>query len=165
MRLVFTAIAALAAALLELSVEPHFSVGDARPHLVLALGVIATIAIGPATGLAWAFAGGLALDVLAGRPLGATAFTLLVVLAGAGLGARVPSRLKPLAAIGLVAICSVSSSLLLVVVLGVLGAPIAAPDPVSLLAGMAYDTAVAIVVAPVVMVAIERRARAWHLYA
>jgi rod shape-determining protein MreD len=165
MRLVFTALAALGAALLELSAAPHFGVGDAHPHLVLALGVVAAVAIAPATGLAWAFAGGLALDVLAGRPVGATAFTLLVVLAGAGLGARVPPRYKALATIGLVPICSASSSLLLVAVLGVLGAPITALDPVSLLEGMAYDTVVAIVVVPVVMLAVVRRSHAGQLYA
>jgi rod shape-determining protein MreD len=165
MSLLFTGLAALAAALVDLSVAPHFSVNGALPHLVLVLGVIATVAIGPATGLAWAFAGGLALDVLAGRPLGATAFTLLIVLGGAGLGARAPSRLKPLTAIGLVPICSALSSVLLVVALGFLGTPVAGPDPVSLLAGVAYDTAVAIVVVPVVMLVVYRRAQARQLYA
>jgi rod shape-determining protein MreD len=165
MNLVFTALAALAAALLDLSVAPHFRFSGAQPHLVLVLGVVATVVIGPATGLAWAFAGGIALDVLAGRPLGATAFTLLVVLGSAGLGARVDSRLRPLVAIGLVPIGSASSSLLLVVVLGLLGPPVAGPDPGSLLAGIAYDTAVAILVVPVVMMVVDRRGRAGNVYA
>jgi rod shape-determining protein MreD len=165
MNLLVTALAALAAALLELSVGPHFGVGDAHPDLVLVLGVVATVAIGPPTGLAWAFAGGLALDVLAGRPLGATAFTLVVVLSAVGLAAGVPFRLRALTAIGVVPICSAASFLLLLAALGVLATPIAPPDPVALLSGMAYDTAVAIVVVPVVMLALSRRTQAGQLYA
>ncbi|TMC64217.1 MAG: rod shape-determining protein MreD, partial [Chloroflexi bacterium] len=82
MRVLLPALVALGVAVLELSVAPRFSISDAHPHLVLVLGVIATIAIGGETGLVWAFVGGIALDVLTGRPLGATAFVLLVVLGG-----------------------------------------------------------------------------------
>jgi rod shape-determining protein MreD len=164
MRLVGTAIAALAAALLELSVAPHFSVSDAHPHLVLVLGVIATVALGPGPGLAWAFTGGIALDVLAARPIGATAFTLLVVLGGASLGARAAPGLKQLAAIGLVPICSALGGVVLAVVLGVLAVPVTPLESGSVLAGIAYDTVIAIVVVPVVTLVLERRAQAGHVY-
>lgn len=71
------AVVATGAALLETTVGPHVAVGGGGPHLVLVLGVVWTVAAGVESGLAWAFAGGLALDVLAQRPLGSSAFALL----------------------------------------------------------------------------------------
>src|SRR5215210_168307 len=97
---------ALAVALLELSAGPHFSVGDAQPHLVLLLGVIVTITGGARIGLPWAFVGGIALDVLAGRPLGTTAFALILPIAVAGLVSASVARIRLVAAIALVPICS-----------------------------------------------------------
>jgi hypothetical protein len=64
-----------------------------------------------------------------------------------------------------VPLCSVLSSALLVAALGILGTPIATLDPGSLLAGMAYDTAVAIIVVPVVILAVDRRSQAGRVYA
>ena len=165
MTILAAALVALAAALVELSVGPHFGVADAHPHLVLVLGVIATRTIGPQVGLAWAFVGGLAIDVLAGRPLGVTAFALIVVSGAAGLVAPSTFRFRLPAAIALVPLCSVLGSALLVAALGILGRPITTPDLGSLLAGMAYDTAVAIIVAPVVILAIDRRRQAGRVYA
>jgi rod shape-determining protein MreD len=164
MSLLVVALVALAAALLELSVGPHFAVADAHPHLVLVLGAVATIAIGPRIGLTWAFVGGIALDVLAGRPLGATAFALIVVTGAVGLVAPSIARIRLVAAIGLVPICSALSSAVLVGALGTLGIPSAVPGLASLLSGMAYDTAIALVVVPLVMLAVDRRARAAYVY-
>jgi rod shape-determining protein MreD len=165
MTILAVALVALAAALVELSVGPHFGVADAHPHLVLVLGVIAARTIGPQIGLTWAFVGGIAVDVLGGRPLGATAFALIVVIGPAGLVAPSAVRVRLPAAIALVPLCSALSSALLVAVLGILGTPIATPDLGSLLAGMAYDTAVAIIVVPVVSLAVDRRSRAGRVYA
>ena len=165
MTILAVALVALAAALVELSVGPHFGVADAHPHLVLVLGVIATRTIGTQVGLAWAFVGGIALDVLAGRPLGATAFALIVVTGAAGLVPPSAVRFRLPAAIALVPLCSALSSALLVAALGILGTPIATLDLGSLLAGMAYDTAVAIIVVPLVILAVDRRSRAGRVYA
>ena len=164
MTILAAALVALAAALVELSVGPHFGVADAHPHLVLVLGVIATRTIGPQVGLAWAFVGGLAVDVLAGRPLGVTAFALILV-SGAALLAPSADRIRLPAAIALVPLCGALSSALLVAALGILGRPITTPDLGSLLAGMAYDTAVAIIVVPVVILAVDRRRQAGRVYA
>jgi rod shape-determining protein MreD len=165
MSILAAALMALAAALVELSIGPHFRVADVHPHLVLVVGVIATRTIGPQVGLAWAFAGGIAIDVLAGRPLGATAFALIVVTGAAGLVAPSAVRIRLPAAIALMPICSALNSVLLAAALGILGTPIATPDLGSLLAGMAYDTAVALVVVPVVILAVDRRSRAGRVYA
>jgi rod shape-determining protein MreD len=164
MRLVFTALAALAAALIEVSVAPHFSVGDAHPNPVLVLGVIASVAFRAETGLAWAFAGGIALDVLTGRPVGATAFALTIALGAALLVARSAPRIRLLAAIGLVPLCSGVSSAVLAVVLVVLAAPVAAPDPLALVAGVTFDAVIGLVVAPLVLTIVDRRAQAGHVY-
>ncbi|MFL5776328.1 MAG: rod shape-determining protein MreD, partial [Chloroflexota bacterium] len=59
-------------AIVELTVGPYIRVGDAQPHLVLIFAVVWTIAVGLESGLVWAFVGGIALDVLAPRPLGTT---------------------------------------------------------------------------------------------
>jgi len=164
MRLVLPALAALAAALLELSVAPHFSLDGAHSHVVLVLGVIVTTVISPRAGLAWAFSGGLALDVLAGRPIGSTAFALVVVLGGAGLIVSAPS-FRLFATIALVPICSALGWAVLLAVLDLLATPVAVPSSESLVAGLILDTATAAAFAPLVLFIVDRRARVGHVYA
>ena len=94
MTLLLAAVGATVMALLELTVGPYLRVGTSQPHLVLVLGVIVTVAIGLEAGLAWAFVGGLVLDVLAQRPLGSTAFALLLCVGGA-VSARPTRRPSP----------------------------------------------------------------------
>ena len=79
------AVGATVAALLESTVVPHLGVGGTGPHLVLVLGVVWTVAAGVESGLVWAFVGGLALDVLVQRPLGSSAFALVVSLGAASV--------------------------------------------------------------------------------
>src|SRR5262245_3997071 len=97
MTYLLAAVGATAAALVELSLGPYLGVGGVQPHPVLVFGVIWTIAIGVESGLAWAFVGGIALDSFAARPLGVSAFALLVSLGGATLIARSFIRIRPLA--------------------------------------------------------------------
>jgi len=165
MRLVLPALAALAAALLELSVAPHFSLDGAHSHVVLVLGVIVTTVISRRAGLAWAFSGGLALDVLAGRPIGSTAFALVVVLGGAGLIVRSAPRFRLFATIALVPICSALGWAVLLAVLDLLATPVAVPSSESLVAGLILDTATAAAFAPLVLFIVDRRARVGHVYA
>lgn len=158
MTFVLAAIGATAAALLELTIIPHLSVSGAHPHPVLVLGVVWTVAIGIESGLVWAFAGGLVLDVLAQRPLGTSAFVLLLSLGGAAILARGLVRVRPLAPILLVAIFSLVNSLLLVAVYGALRSPIPTDDPTSrLLPGLIYDVVLAALIGPL---AISLRDRA-----
>jgi len=160
MGVLLPALVALGVAVLAPSVAPRFSISAAHPHLVLVLGVIATIAIGGETGLVWAFVGGIALDVLTGRPLGATAFVLLIVLGSTALVARPSPRLRLVAATGFVPVCSALSSILLVLVLRVLAPPVVVPDFGSLLPGIAYDTVIGAVVAPLTVLLARRSATA-----
>src|SRR5438093_1626036 len=93
MSLPLAAAGAIVLALLELSVTPYLKIAGLKPDLLL----IAVTAIASFYGLeraiGWAFVGGLMLDVLSAgpyRPLGATAFTLLLV---AGLAAAMTRAL------------------------------------------------------------------------
>ncbi len=152
MSLVLAAVGAVVAGLLELTVVPHLSVYGAHPHPVVVFGVIWTVAAGIESGLVWAIAGGLLLDVLAPRPMGSTAFALLVSVAGASISARALARVRPFAPIPLVFIFSLVNSLLLLVVYGALRTPIPAADPIgTLLPGAVFDTVLAAVFGPLVI--------------
>jgi rod shape-determining protein MreD len=157
MRLLPAAAVAVVAALFELTVVPHLSVNGAHPHLVLVLGVIWTVAAGAENGLVWAFVGGLALDVLAPRPLGATAVALLLALGGVSLATRPLTRVRPVAAILLTPVASVVTSIALLIALGVVGTPAAADAIPPLIPGVVYDTALAALLGPMVVVLHDRR--------
>jgi rod shape-determining protein MreD len=90
------AVGAVLAAILESSVLTHLGIGGVTPDLVFAVGVAVAMALGFESGMTWAFAGGIALDLLLpGRALGSTTLTLLLVTAGALVIARAtwPPRL------------------------------------------------------------------------
>ena len=84
MSLPLAAVGALIAALIETSVLPYLRVAGAKPDLVFVLAVVAAMMVGVEDGLVLASLGGLTLDTLVGRPLGATMLTLLIV-AGVGI--------------------------------------------------------------------------------
>ena len=113
MTLLLAAVGATVAALFELTVGPYLVVGDAQPHLVLVGTVVVTIVVGLEPGLVWAFVGGLALDVLADRPLGSTAFALLLCAGGASIIGRLLARIRPLAPIIATFVLSIAYSMML----------------------------------------------------
>ena len=114
MSLLFAAIGATVTALVEATLVPYLTVGDAAPHPVLVGGVIWTIAAGIDRGITWAFVGGLVLDSLLGRPLGVSAFALLLAVGGAALIAQPFPRLRLVAPVVAVPILSLAYSLLIV---------------------------------------------------
>jgi rod shape-determining protein MreD len=159
MTLLLAAVGAVLTALVELSVVPYLRIGDATLHPVLVLGVVLTVAIGFEAGLVWAFVGGLALDVLAQRPLGSTAFALLLCVGAASVLARSFSRLRPVVPIVAVFILSLGYSMILYYILGALGAPPPVADPVAaLFPGAVYDTALAVAIGPLIVTLHDRRA-------
>jgi rod shape-determining protein MreD len=85
MSLLLAAIGATVIALVEATLAPYINGGNAGPHFVLIGGVIWTIAAGIDRGITWAFVGGIVLDSLIGRPLGTSAFAMLVAVGGAAL--------------------------------------------------------------------------------
>lgn len=152
MTLLLAAVGAMVAGLLELTIGSYVRVGDAQPHLVLVLGVIWTVASGLDAGLAWAFAGGLLLDILAPRPLGSSAFALLVALSLAAAAVRPFQRLRPLAPVVLVPALSLVYSVLLLVTFGALRSPISAPDPMTtLVPGIVYDAVIGVLLGPLIV--------------
>ena len=159
MTLLLAAVGAVVTALLELTVGPYLRIGDAQPHLVLVLGVVVTVAVGLEAGLTWAFVGGLALDVLADRPLGSSAFALLLCVGVAALLARTFVRLRPIVPIIAVAILSVAYSMILFATLGALGTPVPVADPLSLvLPGAIYDMVLAVIIGPLAIAIHDRHA-------
>ncbi len=159
MTLLLAAVGATVTALLELSVGPYLRVATSQPHLVLVLGVIATIAVGLEAGLAWGFIGGLVLDVLAQRPLGSTAFALLLCVGGAYLLTRLVTRLRTALPIPATFLLSLLYSMVLFVAFNALRATIPVADPVgAILPGAVYDAVLAALVGPLAVSIHDRRA-------
>ena len=152
MTLLVAAIAATVAALFETTITQYLRVGDAQPHLVFVLAVVATVAAGLDTGLVWAFVGGIALDTLGPRPLGTTAFALLITVGATSLLTRSLVRIRPIVAIIATALLSLVYSMTLVFLFSVLRPPAALSDPLRLLVpSVLYDVLVAVILGPLVV--------------
>ncbi len=158
MGLLFAAIGATVAALLEASLVPYIASGDAAPHPVLLGGVIWTIAAGIDRGVTWAFVGGLVLDSLLGRPLGGTAFALLVAIGGAALVARPFPRLRLVAPVVAVPILSVVYSMVLVGLTATLQPGGTTPGFGAFLPDALYDAIIGMFVGPLAVTLRDRRA-------
>jgi rod shape-determining protein MreD len=158
MTLLLAAVGATVAALLESTAGHYLRIDTAEPHLVFVFGVIVTVAIGLEAGLVWAFVGGLVLDVLLQRPLGSTAFALLLcVAATAALGQLLP-RLRPLIPILATALLGLAYSMILFIAYNALRTPIPVADPVArLLPGAIYDIVLAALFGPLIVSIHDRR--------
>jgi len=159
MSLLFAAIGATVAALFEASLAPYLTVGNANLHPVLVLAVIWTIAAGFERGVVVAFVGGLVLDILFSRPLGASAFALLVAVGGATLILQPLSRLRTLAPIVAVPILSLAASML-IYILTSSGQGTGLADPLGVfIPGALYDGVLGLVLGPLVVSIHDRRAQ------
>jgi rod shape-determining protein MreD len=157
MTLLVAAIAATVAAMLESTITQYLRVGDAQPHIVFVLAVIWTVAAGLDSGLVWAFVGGIALDTLAQRPLGSTAFALLIAVGATSVLARTLTRVRPIVTIIATALLSLVYSMTLVLLFSVLRPPAALSDPLRIvLPSVVYDVIVAAILGPL-MVSIHDR--------
>ncbi len=158
MTLLLAAVGAVVTALIELTVTPYLRIGSAQPHPVLVLAVIVTIAFGLEAGLVWAFVGGLALDVLAQRPLGSTAFALLLCVGGTSVLARSLVQLRPIIPIVAVFLFSLAYSMILFVTFSALGAPSPVADPLAaVFPGAVYDAVLAAIIGPLTVAVHDRR--------
>ena len=159
MTLLLAAVGATVTALLELSVGPYLRVGTSQPHLVLVLAVIVTVAIGLEAGLTWGFVGGLVLDVLAQRPIGSTAFALLLCVGGAFVLAHLVARLRAAVPIPATFLLSLLYSMILFVAFNALRATIPVADPAAaILPGAVYDAVLAALIGPIAVTIHDRRA-------
>jgi rod shape-determining protein MreD len=158
MTLLLAAVGATATALLELTVGPYLRIGTAQPHLVLVLGIVVTVAIGLESGLVWAFVGGLVLDVLAERPLGSTAFALLLCMGATAVLGRLLVRLRPIVPVLATTLLSLLYSMILFVALNALRTPIPVADPIGVLVpGAVYDIMLAALIGPLAISVHDRR--------
>lgn len=158
MTVVFAAFGSIVLAVAELSIAPHFVVLGARPHPVLLGVVFVTMLIGIEPGLVAAFLGGLGLDVLTGRPIGASSFALLLCAAITAMLALPGPRVRSALAVGAVFPVSLIFSFLLFGIMGTLGTPIPTHDPIGLLLpGAVLDLVIALVLVP--FMALARRHR------
>jgi rod shape-determining protein MreD len=152
MSFLFAAIGATVVAVIEVTLAPYIALGEVRPHPVLIGGVIWTIAAGIDRGIAWAFVGGLVLDALLGRPLGASAFALLVAVGGAALIAQPLPRLRALVPVIAVPILSLAFSVVLFVLTSGARAAAAPLNPVGLFVpGAIYDAVLGLLLGPLVV--------------
>jgi rod shape-determining protein MreD len=159
MTLLLAAVGATVTALLELSVGPYLRVESTQPHLVLVLGVVVTVALGLEAGLAWGFLGGLILDILAQRPLGSTAFAMLLCVGAAYVLSRLVTRLRPIVPIPATFLLSLVYSMSLFVAFNALRATIPVADPAAaILPGAIYDAVLAALIGPLVVGIHDRRA-------
>ncbi len=146
------AIGATAAAILEVSLVPHLTIGLAHPHPVLVFGVVWAIAVGLESGLVWAVVGGIMLDSLVSRPFGASVFALVLAVGAASLIARSMVRIRPLAPIIAVPVLSIGYSLVLFVLLDAMQPAGGSSDPFSrVMPGAAYDAVLGILVGPLLL--------------
>jgi rod shape-determining protein MreD len=159
MTLLLAAVGATVTALLELTAGPYLRIGTAQPHLVLVVGIVVTVAIGLEAGLVWAFVGGLVVDVLAQRPLGSTAFALLLCMGVTAVVGRLVIRLRPVVPILAAALLSLPYSMILFATFNALRTPIPVANPIEiLLPGVAFDAVLAALIGPLAISVHDRRA-------
>jgi rod shape-determining protein MreD len=160
MTMLVAAIAATVAAIVESTITPYLRIGNAQPHLLFVLAVVWTVAVGLDSGLVWAFIGGLALDTLTQRPLGTTAFALLVAVGLTAAFMRVLGRLRPIASIVITALLSLVYSMTLVVLFSVLRPASPLGDPLRLVVpSVPYDVIVAAILGPIAVSVHDRFVR------
>jgi rod shape-determining protein MreD len=158
MQLTIAAAIAVVAALVEYTVVPYLRVGDTVPHPVLVLGVIWAIAGGLEAGLTWAFVGGLALDILAQRPLGTSAFALLISIGLASIIGGFFGRVRIVAPVAATALASVVYSMLLLAAISALSPASLSGVSLGAIGGSAlYDTLLAVLVGPLTVAIVLRR--------
>jgi rod shape-determining protein MreD len=158
MQYVIAAALAVVAALAEFTIVPHMRIGDAVPHLVLVFGVIWAITGGLEAGMVWAFIGGLALDILGLRPLGVSAFSLLLAIGLASVVGGFLGRVRIIAPVIATAIASpVYSMLLLVTTAALTSAALSAHAFDSVVPSAVYDIVLAAIAGPLTVAIVARR--------
>jgi rod shape-determining protein MreD len=161
MQLVIAAALAVVAALAEFTIVPYLKIGDAVPHPVLVFGVVWAIGGRFEAGLAWAFAGGLALDILGQRPLGSSAFSLLIAIGLASTIGGLLGRVRIIAPVVATAIASPVFSLLLLVTTSALtSAALSSAAFGTVMPSAVYDAVLAAMVGPLAVAIVQRRQNA-----
>ena len=149
MSLTLAAVGAVVVAVLQLTIVPYLGIAGAYPDLILVVAVIATFTWSIEAGITLAFVGGLMIDLLAPRPVGLTAFTLLVATGIAAVIGRLIPRGRIIVPIVSVFVLSFVTDLLFLVLYSALRGKLDVADPGSLILPSAiYSTAIAAVLTP-----------------
>ena len=158
MQLTIAAALAVVAALAEFTVIPYLRIGTAVLQPVLVFGVVWAVVGRLEVGYVWAFVGGLALDVLGQRPLGSSAFSLLIsISAGALLGSAL-QRIRIAAPVVATLVASLIYSMVLLNVTSLLtAAPLSDSATAGVLPSAVYGAIVAAVVGPLAVAIVMRR--------
>ncbi len=158
MQLIIAAALAVVSALAEFTIVPYLQIGDAALQPVLIFGAIWTVVGGFEGGMVWAFVGGLALDALSQRPLGSSAFSLLIAMGVAFLVGGGLRRARIAAPIVATAAASLVYTVLLLLVTSLLGGA-SMPDGSThiVIPTAIYSTVAAAIVGPLAVAAVMRR--------
>jgi rod shape-determining protein MreD len=108
----------LAAALFQSATFPRLSVAGVKPDAVLLLVMVGTLLYGGRVGVLWAFAGGIALDLFSGGPMGSSSLALMAAALVASLGYRTLSRFNLFVSLG---VCAFGTLTYALVYMGILG--------------------------------------------
>lgn len=158
MQFIIAAALAVVAALAEFTIVPYLQVGDAAMQPVLVFGVVWTVVGGLEAGLVWAFVGGLTLDVLSQRPIGASAFSLLIAIGVASVIGSALSRIRILAPVVATAVASLVYSVLLLFVTSFLTGATPPEGAMKMVVPSAvYNTVIAGVIGTFAMAVVLRR--------
>jgi rod shape-determining protein MreD len=151
----------LLCALLQVSVVRYLSIGEAGPDLLALVVVSWSLIGGAAQGVWWAFAGGIAADLLGSAAFGATTVSLLPVALGFGLRDRTAGEPTLIAGAVLVGAGALAHHLAQALVLVLVGASL--PPLGILLAGGVgtglYTGTLALAVYPLLRMLHRRTAR------
>ncbi len=150
----------IGAAVMQSSLAGQLALGEARPDL-LALVVVSWSVVAGSEALWWAFAGGLAGDLIGAGVFGGLTVSLLPVAALFALRAREVPPPSVLGGVGLVAAGALAHQLLYAFVVVLVGRPLPDPLPLAgaLVAGAAYTGIVALAVYPLLRLVYRRTAK------
>ncbi len=157
MQLTLAAALAVVAALAEYTIVPYVQIGDAALQPVLVLAALWAVVGGLEAGLASAFVGGLALDVLSQRPLGASAFSLLIAVGAASLVGATLGRARIIAPVIATAIASLVYSMLLLFVTSLLIGVATEGAGRMVVPSAVYSTVAATAIGPLAVAMVMRR--------
>jgi rod shape-determining protein MreD len=153
---VFAAVGAAVAALLEVTIAQRIHFADATPQLVLVVAILLTLIVGLEEGMAWAFVGGVFLDLLAFRPLGSTVFGLLVVVGLAAAVSPILARVRFASSLVGIVVFTPVFIVLSTVTTGLLRPPAPALHATNVAATVVADVLLGAIAAPL-FVAVRRR--------
>ncbi len=158
MQSTLAAVLAVVTALAEFGAAHYLQIGDALLHPVLVLGALWATAGSDEAGLAWCFAGGLVLDIVSQRPLGSTAFALLIAVRLGALAAGQLGALKVLSPVVAVVVASPVFTLITLATTTLLTSSPLAPSAFSIVVpSLLYDAVAAALIGPLAMSIVLRR--------